>query len=73
MHSMTIGIEIAKGGHPAGLPAYPPAQLAALVAHSRDIVGRLAIQPQRVDGIADASTITTLRDLTASLPGPATA
>ncbi len=30
-------------------------------------------RPERVDGIADASTITTLRDLIASLPGPATA
>jgi N-acetylmuramoyl-L-alanine amidase len=30
-------------------------------------------RPERVDGIADASIITTLRDLTASLPGPATA
>lgn len=27
-------------------------------------------RPERVDGVADASTITTLRDLTASRPGP---
>jgi N-acetylmuramoyl-L-alanine amidase len=27
-------------------------------------------RPERVDGVADASTITTLRDLIASRPGP---
>jgi N-acetylmuramoyl-L-alanine amidase len=162
INSCSIGIEIANAGHPAGLPDYPEAQMAATIALTRDIVGRLGIpaervlahsdvaplrkldpgerfpwqrlnaagighyvrpapvrggrflspgdigqpvealqamlalygyglavngqygaetqavvtafqrhfRPERVDGIADASTITTLRDLIATLPGP---
>ncbi len=48
MNSASIGIEIANGGHDFGLPAYPEAQIAALIALCRDIVGRRKISAHRI-------------------------
>jgi N-acetylmuramoyl-L-alanine amidase len=47
-NSRSIGIEIVNGGHPAGLPGFPPAQMQGVAALSRDIIQRHAIAPQRV-------------------------
>lgn len=44
--------------------AFDPATEAVVLAFQRHF------RPERVDGVADASTITTLRDLIASRPGP---
>ena len=48
LNSASIGIEIVNPGHEGGLPPYPEAQIAAVVALCRDIVDRQAISPARV-------------------------
>ena len=48
VNSASIGIEIVNGGHDFGLPPFPQAQIAALVALCRDVTGRYAILPQRI-------------------------
>lgn len=48
MNSASIGIELMNGGHDFGRPAYPAAQITALVALCRDIVTRLAVPPTRI-------------------------
>lgn len=51
INSRSIGIEIQNTGHPAdgGVPpAYPDAQIQAVIALGRDIVSRQGIAPQRV-------------------------
>ncbi len=48
MNSASIGIEIQNGGHEFGTPAYPDAQINALIALCRDIMSRHAIEPRRV-------------------------
>ena len=48
LNSRSIGIEIVNGGHPAGLPPYPSAQIDAVIALSLDLCRRYAIAPQRV-------------------------
>jgi N-acetylmuramoyl-L-alanine amidase len=48
LNSTSIGIEIANPGHDGGLPVFPEAQVAALVALCRDITARLVILPPRV-------------------------
>ncbi|NKN36193.1 N-acetylmuramoyl-L-alanine amidase [Agrobacterium sp. a22-2] len=53
INSRSIGIEIANGGHPAGLPAFPDAQVDAVVELCRDCVERRGIAPERVLGHSD--------------------
>jgi N-acetylmuramoyl-L-alanine amidase len=55
INSLSIGIEIANAGHPGGLPAYPEAQIAAVVALCRDCIERWSIPPQRVLGHSDVA------------------
>ena len=55
INSRSIGIEIANTGHPGGLPPYPDAQIEALIALCRDIVGRHPIPPHRVLAHSDVA------------------
>jgi len=55
VNSRSIGIEIGNKGHDFGCPAYPDAQIAAVIALSRDIVRRHAIAPWRVLGHSDVA------------------
>jgi N-acetylmuramoyl-L-alanine amidase len=55
INSLSIGIEIHNPGHTMGYPAFPLAQMDALVALCRDIVGRHAIPPQCVLGHSDVA------------------
>lgn len=48
MNSASIGIEIENGGHEFGAPAYPEAQIEALIALCRDCMRRHGIAPSRV-------------------------
>lgn len=48
LNSASIGVEIVNGGHDFGLPAFPPQQIAAVIALCRDIIGRHDIPPTRV-------------------------
>jgi N-acetylmuramoyl-L-alanine amidase len=48
LNSCSIGIEIVNPGHDGGAPPFPDAQIAAVIALTRDICGRRAIKPQRV-------------------------
>lgn len=57
INSLSIGIEIANGGHPAGLPAYPTPQIDAVVALCRDIAERWQIRPERVLGHSDVAPV----------------
>lgn len=58
LNSRSIGIEIVNGGHdfplPGGrLPPYPDAQVAAVIALSREIVSHHAITPSRIVAHSD--------------------
>jgi N-acetylmuramoyl-L-alanine amidase len=48
INSRSIGIEIHNRGHEADYPDFPEAQMEAVIALCRDIVGRRAIAPERV-------------------------
>ncbi|KAB1075249.1 peptidoglycan recognition protein family protein [Methylobacterium planeticum] len=48
INSRSLGIEIAHPGHVGGLPPYPEAQIASVIALGRDLVRRWAIPPERV-------------------------
>src|SRR6201746_2268635 len=48
INSRAIGIEIVHPGHAGGLPPYPDAQIAAVVALARDVLSRWPIPPERV-------------------------
>jgi len=48
MNSASIGVEIVNPGHDGGLPAFPDAQIEAVIALCRDIEARRAIAPERV-------------------------
>jgi N-acetylmuramoyl-L-alanine amidase len=49
MNSASIGIELQNGGHEFGAPAYPEAQIEAVIALCRDIMGRRAeLMPWRI-------------------------
>ncbi|MCJ2072247.1 N-acetylmuramoyl-L-alanine amidase [Methylobacterium sp. J-030] len=48
VNSRSIGIEIVHPGHAGGLPPYPEAQVDAMIALARDILGRWPIPPERV-------------------------
>lgn len=57
INSCSIGIEIANPGHPGGLPAYPSAQVEAVVELCRDCGERWQIRPERVLGHSDVAPI----------------
>ena len=53
LNSASIGIEIVNGGHPAGLPPFPEAQIDAVIRLCRDVARRSAIRPERILGHSD--------------------
>lgn len=53
VNSCAIGIEIVNGGHDFGLPPYPDAQIAAVIALVGDILARHGLGPDRVVGHSD--------------------
>ncbi len=55
INSCSIGIEIANPGHPGGMPAYPDAQVAAVMQLGRDICGRWSIPAERVLAHSDVA------------------
>jgi N-acetylmuramoyl-L-alanine amidase len=55
INSCSIGIEIANPGHDRGLPPFPDAQVASVIALGKDIVGRWSITPDRVLGHSDVA------------------
>ncbi len=55
VNSRSIGIEIANAGHPGGLPDFPDAQIEAVIALSRAILGRHPIPPNRVLAHSDVA------------------
>ncbi|MCJ2080421.1 N-acetylmuramoyl-L-alanine amidase [Methylobacterium sp. J-090] len=48
INSRSLGIEIVNGGHAGGLPAYPEAQIASVIALCGDLTGRWSIPAHRV-------------------------
>jgi len=48
MNSTSIGIEIVNPGHDGGLPPFPEAQIAAVIALCRDIISRRDIAADRI-------------------------
>ncbi|NEU13455.1 N-acetylmuramoyl-L-alanine amidase [Methylobacterium sp. BTF04] len=48
VNSRSLGVEIVNAGHAGGLPPYPDAQIAAVIALGRDLVARWGIVPHRV-------------------------
>ena len=57
INSASIGIEIANAGHPGGLPAFPDAQLDAVVELCRQCGSRWMIPAERVLGHSDVAPI----------------
>jgi N-acetylmuramoyl-L-alanine amidase len=55
INSRSIGVEIANPGHDGGLPPFPPAQVAGVIALSGDICRRWSIPPHRVLGHSDVA------------------
>ncbi len=55
INSASIGIEIYNPGHEMGYPEFPPAQIAAVIALSADIVRRNRIRPERVLAHSDVA------------------
>ena len=55
INSRSLGIEIAHPGHAGGLPPYPDAQIAAVIALSRDLLARWPIPPARVLAHSDVA------------------
>jgi N-acetylmuramoyl-L-alanine amidase len=55
INSRSIGFEIHNPGHDDGYPAFPAAQMAAVLALARDVVRRLAIRPERVLAHSDVA------------------
>lgn len=55
INSHSIGIEIQNVGHVAGYPDFPAAQIAAVIALSKDIVARHRIRPERVLAHSDVA------------------
>ena len=55
INSRSVGIEIVNGGHEFGLPAFPDAQIDAVIALSRDILSRRDIPPERVLAHSDVA------------------
>ncbi|MDH6269202.1 N-acetylmuramoyl-L-alanine amidase [Rhizobium sp. SG_E_25_P2] len=57
INSHSVGVEIANAGHPGGLPAFPAAQIEAVIALCRDIAARHDIAPERVLGHSDVAPV----------------
>lgn len=55
INSASIGIEVHNPGHALGYPDFPAAQIAAVIALSRDIIKRNHIAPQRVLAHSDVA------------------
>jgi N-acetylmuramoyl-L-alanine amidase len=55
VNARSIGIEIVNGGHDFGLPAFPEAQIEAVIALVRDILQRHNLAPSRVVGHSDVA------------------
>jgi N-acetylmuramoyl-L-alanine amidase len=55
INGCSIGIEIANPGHAGGLPPYPEAQIASVIALCGELVARLSIAPTRVLGHSDVA------------------
>ena len=55
LNSASIGIEIVNPGHDGGSPPYPPEQIDAVIALTRDICARWAIRPERVLAHSDVA------------------
>jgi N-acetylmuramoyl-L-alanine amidase len=53
VNSASLGIEIANGGHDYGLPAYPDAQINALIPLCKRLIERYDIQPRNIVGHSD--------------------
>lgn len=53
LNDASIGIEIANGGHDFGLPPYPEAQIAVVIALLRDVLARHRLPPWAVIGHSD--------------------
>jgi len=48
LNSASIGVEIANAGHDGGLPPFPDAQIAAVIALCQDISARWRLRPERI-------------------------
>jgi N-acetylmuramoyl-L-alanine amidase len=55
VNSRSIGVEIANTGHPGGLPDFPHAQIEAVIALCRDVVGRHPIPSHRILAHSDVA------------------
>jgi N-acetylmuramoyl-L-alanine amidase len=55
INSSSIGIEIANPGHDGGLPPFPDAQIAHVIALARDIAARWSILPERILAHSDVA------------------
>ena len=55
INSCSIGIEIVNLGHEAGLPDFPPAQVAAVIALCKSAMARQGIAPKRVLAHSDVA------------------
>ncbi len=55
INSRSVGIEIGNEGHDYGLPEFPDAQIAAVIALAREIVTRWTIAPHRVLAHSDVA------------------
>jgi N-acetylmuramoyl-L-alanine amidase len=55
INSRSIGIEIANPGHDGGLPPFPEAQIARVIALARDVAARWSIPPDRVLAHSDVA------------------
>lgn len=53
INSASIGVEIVNGGHDFGLPAYPEAQIEAVIALVRALVARWSIPALNIIGHSD--------------------
>lgn len=53
LNSCSVGIEIANGGHDAGLPDYPEAQIQSVMILVRQIMERHGLSPHHVIGHSD--------------------
>ncbi|MDR6952262.1 N-acetylmuramoyl-L-alanine amidase [Ancylobacter sp. 3268] len=57
INSLSIGIEIVNPGHDFGYPPFPARQIEAVTALAKDIVTRLAINPDRVLAHSDVAPL----------------
>jgi N-acetylmuramoyl-L-alanine amidase len=57
INSASVGIEIVNPGHPGGLPAFPDAQIEAVIALCADIGRRRGIAAERVLGHSDVAPV----------------